>query len=493
MQIIVAKFFAPIGREFRNWLIHIIVKENRNMRKEYDVIVVGGGIAGSCAAIASARLGARTLIVERFGYLGGMLTAAGVGPMMTFHAGNNQVVRGIAGELIERMAARGKSPGHIFDTTGYTYTVTPFDAEAMKYDLETMFIEAGGTLLYHSVLSDAAVENGSVETVTVQAKARKITLSAKVFVDATGDADLAYISGVPCTVGRPEDGACQPMTMNLKVSGVNIARTREFIRDKENIDEFPRIKDDLRIVDRGPRLSIGGFVKTFENANKTGEVTFIRGEALFFETNNPGEVVVNMSRVSFPDPTDPWTLSLAEVEGRKQALELEKFLIRRIPGFENAVLIHSGPAQIGVRSSRQIQGLYVLTEDDLLDCAAFDDVIAHGGYPIDVHPPAGGHSQQFRESRKKLERLKWGDTYGIPYRSLLNGTVANLITVGRCISATFTAQGAIRVTPIAGATGHAGGVAAATAAEFGVNPRNVDVGELHRRLVGQNAYLQVNV
>jgi hypothetical protein len=360
----------------------------------------------------------------------------------------------------------------------------------MKYDLETMALEAGGALLYHAVLTGAEVLDGRIKTVTVQAKAHKIILGAKVFVDATGDADLAFMSGVPCATGRHEDGACQPMTMNMKVNGVDVERVRAFIREEKNIEEFPRIKDDLHIVDRAPRLSIGGFVKTFARAEETGELDFHRGEVLFFETNNPGEFIVNTSRVSLPDPTDPWTLTKAEVEGRRQALALEKFLIRRIPGFEKATLIHTGPAQIGVRSSRQIRGLYVLAEDDLLSCVAFDDVIAHGGYPIDIHPPAGERPQKSHAEKQGRGRLNWGAVYGVPYRSLLNAAVDNVITVGRCISATFEAQGAIRVSPIAGAIGHAGGAAAAIAAQKGVKPQDINAKELQQTLLSQNAYLR---
>lgn len=455
---------------------------------KFDIVICGGGISGAAAGISAARAGKNVLIADKYGYLGGMLTAGGVGPMMTFHAGNKQVVRGITGELIERLAARGKSPGHIFDTTGYTYTVTPFDAEAMKHELENMFLEAGGQILYHAVLSKATVQDNKLIKLCFVTKSECVKVEAEVFIDATGDAQLALMSGVSCVKGDNNNGICQPMTMNIKMGNVNIPRVREYI--KSHIEEFPRIEDDLNIVDRSERLSIGGFVKTLQAAIQSGEIGFDKDDVLFFETNHPGEVIVNTSRIKEFDPTDPWQLSKAEIEGRRQALMLERFLIRRIPGFEKAYLIHSGPGQVGVRSSRQIEGLYTLSHLDLIRGTKFSDTIAHGGYPIDVHEPKGGFSEEYLMLSKEDRHMRWGHIYSIPYRCLLNNRVENLITVGRCISAEFLAQGAIRVSPIAGAIGHGGGAAAAIAVDKHILPHLVEPQEFRRLLCSQGAYLE---
>lgn len=456
--------------------------------KTYDIIICGGGISGAMAGISAARAGCKVLVADKYGYLGGMLTAGGVGPMMTFHAGNKQIVRGITGELIARLAARGKSPGHIFDTTGYTYTVTPFDAEAMKHELETMLLEACGEVLYHAMLEKAEAENGILREVTFTVKGGSVTVGAKVFIDATGDAELSVMSGVGYTKGFNNDGICQPLTMNLKMGNVDIPRVREFI--KSHVEEFPRIENDLHIVDRAPRLSIGGFTKILEKAIKTGELDFDKDDVLFFETNNPGEVIVNTSRMKDFDPTDPWSLSMAEVEGRKQALMLEKFLIRRVPGFERSYLIYSGPGQVGVRSSRQIKGVYTLTHIDLITGRKFPDTVAYGGYPIDVHEPKGGFSKEYLELSHEDKHMKWGHIYSIPYRCLINNTVENLITVGRCISAEFLAQSAVRVSPIAGSIGHAGGAAAAAAVKNNTTPLKTDVSFIKQLLHEQGAYIE---
>jgi len=452
------------------------------MMKNYDVIIVGGGISGAMAAIAAARNHVKPLIVEELGFLGGMLTAAGVGPMMTFHAGDKQVIQGITGELIDRLVAQGKSPGHIMDTTGYTYSVTPFDAEAMKHELELMVLESGGDILYHTMMADVTTNNGRIQDITVCNKAGLNQLTAPVFVDATGDADLSAWAGVEFIKGREPTPIFQPMTMNMKMTGVNIAKIKAYMQ--AHPDEFPRHRDKqtLSRLDESPRVSIAGFVKTFDDARRRGVITFQREDILFFETNNPGEVIINTTRVLGLDPTNPWEISQAEIEGRKQVRELERFLKQSVPGFEDAVLLSSGPS-IGIRSSRQIKGLYTLTREDILSGRRFDDVIAHNGYPIDIHSPQGAGTQS--------EFLPWGEYYSIPYRCLVNASIHNLITVGRCISATFEAQAAIRTTPGVGAIGHAGGVAASLTATHHCPARDVPIQELQNILIQQQAYLEI--
>ena len=456
--------------------------------KPYDIIVAGGGISGSMAAIAAARFGAQVLVIEKYGFLGGMLTNAGVGPMMTFHAGETQVVQGITGELIERLKARGKSPGHIFDTTGYTYTVTPFDVEGMKHELEEMLMESGGDVLYHTMLAAVQTQDRQVQSLTICNKAGLSELQADYYVDATGDGDLSAWAGVDFSSGRDADGLNQPMTMNLRMRNVDIAKVKQYI--KAHPEEFPRLKGDTGIVDRAERLSIGGFVLTLRDAQAKGDISFKRDDVLFFETNSPGEVIINTSRVINKLSTDPWSLSSAETEGRQQARELETFLNTRIAGFEHAELVYSGP-QIGVRSSRRIKGLYTLTVDDLLAGRMFNDAIAYTGYPIDVHAPEGQRTSKDKPLHQVDDKFhdKQGHVASIPYRCLVNGQIDNLITVGRCISSSFDANGAIRTTPIVGAIGHAGGVAVALAAKQGLPLSALHIQDIHEVLRAQKAYL----
>lgn len=219
----------------------------------------------------------------------------------------------------------------------------------------------------------------------------------------------------------------------------------------------------------------------FRKAVREKRISFLREDILFFETNTRGEIIVNTSRVLDIDPTDPVDLTRAEILGRKQAFEVFELLKNEACGFENAVLEYTGPS-IGVRSSRQIVGRHILTAEELLACTEFPDTVAYGGYPIDIHSPDG-----LDESNGINNRFNKGEIYNIPL-SCMYGEIRNLVTVGRCISAAFEAQAAIRVSPIAGAIGQAGGVAAALCASRGTDIQNIDIRDVKRVLREQNAY-----
>lgn len=444
----------------------------------YDVIVVGGGISGSMAAIAAGRAGASVLLVERFGFLGGMLTAAGVGPMMTFHAGATQVIQGLTGELIDRLTSAGLSTGHIPDTTGYTYSVTPFDPEGMKREIETMAIDAGVHLLYHTALAHVVTKGERISEILLCNKAGLQRCTGKVFVDATGDADVSTMAGVRFEKGRKGDGLAQPMTMKMRLYNIDIPRIRQFIKDHP--EEFPRLKGDTSHIDSSPRLSIGGFVETMARSRADGRMSIAREDVLFFETNNPGEVIVNTSRITGLDATDPLQLTQGEIEGRKQAAEIYAFLKDYVPGFENAVMHSTGP-QVGVRSSRQVCGVYTITAQDIVSARKFPDAVVCNGYPIDIHSPTGEGTNS--------SHLNWGEYYTIPYRSLINNDIHNVINVGRGISGDFEAQAAFRTTPGSGAIGHAGGCAAYLAAKGDGGALNISVPALQNLLRMQNAFL----
>lgn len=447
--------------------------------KKYDVAVVGGGISGCMAALAAARSGVSVILIERWGFLGGTLTACGTGPMMTFHAGDRQVVRGICDELIERLKAKGLSTGHILDTTNYTYTVTPFDTEGMKRELEDMCIESGVSLMYHCCVIGAKAEKGRIVSIEIAHKKGRETMESRFWVDASGDCDLTYMTGGKYVKGREKDGKTQPLTMNLRICNVDVDRVREYI--KANRDQFPCTSRGHNTVDDAERLSMGGYVDLLRKAVREKRISFLREDILFFETNTRGEIIVNTSRVLDIDPTDPVDLTRAEILGRKQAFEVFELLKNEACGFENAVLEYTGPS-IGVRSSRQIVGRHILTAEELLACTEFPDTVAYGGYPIDIHSPDG-----LDESNGINNRFNKGEIYNIPL-SCMYGEIRNLVTVGRCISAAFEAQAAIRVSPIAGAIGQAGGVAAALCASRGTDIQDIDIRDVKRVLREQNAY-----
>jgi len=448
----------------------------------YDVVVCGGGPSGSVAGIASARLSAKTLIVEQYGFLGGALTGQGVHPMMTFHAGERQVIRGIPDEVVQRMVKAGASPGHIADAIGYASSVTPFDAEGLKIVLEEMLADAGGEVLFHAMLADADVGGEEVKRILVCTKAGLVCIAAKVFIEATGDGDLIAYAGVDFHKGRDADGAVQPMTTNFRVGNVDIPRVRQYIL--EHPGEF--WLKDLQPVEEAPRLSVSGFYGHVRRAREDGEFPTDRKGVLFFETNTPGEVNVNTTHIFGKDSTDPRLFSRAETEGRRQAMEIFRFLKKWIPGFKNAVYISTG-FQIGVRESRRLKGCYTLTEHDLIEDTPFEDAVVVAGYPVDIHPPTPEDAQAARNTPQQDHSIRQGKTYRIPYRSLITPQIVNLIVTGRCISAAHEALGAVRVTPIAMAIGQGAGTAAALAVKRGCTLHDIDIDELKETLRANGA------
>ena len=446
---------------------------------EYDVVIAGGGIAGSLAAVASARHGARTLLVEETGFLGGSLTVCGTGPMMTFHAGDKQVIKGLGEELINRLKEKNLSPGHTVDSTGYTYTVTPFDAEGLKRELELMVTESGAEILYHAKLISACVSGGRADSITVSSMGVMIEIKGMVFIDSTGDATLLKLSGVPVSSGRDSDGANQPMTMNFKLSGVDIPLIRSIM--EKDVELFPFLKKHPKGLEKeASRLSISGFQDIMKEGIASGELDIDRDIVLCFETNNFNEVIVNMTRIHSLDPLNPFDISRAETEGRRQVWEMYAFLRKHVPGFASSVLISSGP-RIGVRSSGRMNGVYSLTADDILSETKFADGIACCGYPIDIHSDGAETKSTF---------LRWGGYYSIPYRCLINSTVSNIMAAGRDISCTFEAHASLRVSPCCTATGQAAGTAAAMAAASGLSPLDVDTGSLRDNLRKDGAIVE---
>ncbi len=450
----------------------------------FDVIVMGGGPSGAHAALAAARAGQKVLLVEKHGFLGGSLTAMGVGPMMSFHnPAGDQVVAGQAEELVQRLMAKDASPGHIPDSVTYCSTVTPFDSEALKVEMELMIIEAGGVILYHTHFAGAELDTSGqrATAVTLCNKAGLRKYKAKVFIDCTGDGDLCAALNAPFAKGRPEDEAMQPMTMNLKIGNVDMEAVRQDVFDRPEDFEFDLgVEEGLKRLRVTPRVSLKAYTQTWKAAKARGELDVPREFVLFFETATPGVVIVNTSRIQGVDGTNPYDLSKAEMEGRRQNLEIFQFLKKHCRGFEQAIRMDSA-AQIGIRETRRIEGLYTLTAADVLEETNFPDPIALGGYPIDIHSPD--------KVETNSNHLAENTRYQIPMRSMLLAKPENLIVAGRCISATHEAMAAFRVSPIAMAIGQAAGVMAATALETGVPVNSVDYARVRAALLQGDALL----
>jgi len=443
---------------------------------DLDVLVVGGGNAGCAAAIAAARHGARTLLVERYGFLGGTATAAMVGPWMTFHSGNERIVGGIAEEIVERLMLKGGSPGHLHDSSDYVATITPFDPEIHKALLLEMMREAGVTLLLHAYFLSCEVDGASVTGATFATIGGTRAFRARVVIDATADALVAASAGVPTQQGD-ERGRVQPATLIFRLSHVNLEKLAEYVRN--NPDE---IRSSLPVEQRTPAAltAVAGLHTLWQRARDEGIVDVPRELVSFFISPYPDEVTVNMTRVVDVDPLDPDDLTRAEIESRLQTVQLFNFFRRCVPGFENSRIAATG-TQVGIRESRRIVGRYTFTRDDVLAGRKFEDAVARSAYPIDVHNPTG--------SGTKTERLAPGDSYQIPYRCLVPINREQLLVAGRCISTTHEALASTRLTPTVMALGQAAGTAAAFACERGIRVGEIDARALRAQLAADGVLL----
>jgi hypothetical protein len=437
----------------------------------YDVLVIGGGNAGCAAALAAARHGARTLLVERYGFLGGTATAAMVGPWMTFHSGRERIVGGIAQEIVERLVAMGGSPGHVHDSSDYVPTITPFDPELHKALLFEMMAESGVRLLLHGYFLDALRDGaGGVRGARVATVGGPREFEAAVTIDASADAYLAASAGVELQQGD-ERGRVQPASLMFRLSHVDLEETAAYVR--ANPDQMrtsiPPAERDAHAL-----TAVAGLQELWNSARTRGDVTVPRELVSFFISPYPDEVSVNMTRVVDIDPLDPEDLTRAEVEARGQALELLAFFRRDVPGFANA-RIAATATQIGIRESRRIVGVYTLTRDDVLTARTFEDAVARSAYPIDIHNPSG--------SGTTTQRLPPGASYEIPYRCLVPAHVDRLLVAGRCISTTHEALASTRLTPTVMTLGQAAGTAAALCAAEGLRPRDVPSAALRATLM----------
>ncbi len=459
-------------------------------RRAYDVVVIGGGPAGSVAAIAAAREGARVACIERYGFLGGTLTAAMVAPIMGFHAGPangssepRQVVAGIPQEIVSRMQALGASPGHVPDPVDFCHSVTPFEYEGLKRVLLELAADAGVDLWLHSVFLEARASAGRVEAARVWQKDGIKEIRAPIFIDASGDGDLSVSAGAAAEVGRPEDQRPQPMTMMMRIGGVAWNDVMDYLeRHPDEIQHGQGIHEriDVQWLRALPSRGFAGFGTLVREARERGQWTIPRDRLLIFEGTRPGEAVVNTTRVLNRLGILGEDLARAEVEGRRQAYAVVDFLKAHVPGFSGTYLLEM-PTQIGVRETRRIVGDYMLRADDIVGARKFEDAIACGAYPIDIHDPAS--------ARLVTKRVPEGEYYTIPYRCLLPRGGENWLVAGRCISATHEAFAAFRVSAIVMAIAQAAGTAAAMAVRDGTSPREVDPRTLRQTLQARGAFV----
>lgn len=460
-----------------------------SIRKKYDIIVAGGGPSGTVAAIAAARNGARTLLVERWGFLGGMATAGMVSPIHTFHnMRGEQIVGGIPDEIVKRLEKIGGAfpTGHPRSVYLSSYSHSPFEIESMKQVLQEITVEAGVEFLLHTFITDAVKSNNKVEGIEVANKSGKYTIEAKVVIDATGDGDIAAAAGAQFEKGG-SDGKCMAGSLIFRMANVNTDKIIEYI--KQHPDEFVLAEDpyanttNQELAAKFSNVSelqvLRGFFPIVKQAQERNEFFKTRNQVMGGFSPKKGEIFVNMANVLHVDGSNVEDLTYAEIETRKQVPTIVSFLQKYIPGFEEAFLVETAP-QIGVRESRRITGDYVLTAEDVFECKKFHDGIARGAYPSDVHGPDGGVTHR---------HVKGGNDYHIPYRCMLPLGLENILVAGRSISAERIAMGSFRVMAQCMAMGQAAGTAAALAVRKGLTPRELDIEQLKTILTKQGAII----
>jgi len=427
---------------------------------DYEVVVLGGGPAGIAAAAAAGRAGRSTLLVERYGFLGGMGTAAGVTNFCGLHANVygdiRQVVHGVASDLLERIDALGglNDPHMIFGKIA----AQAYDTAAYKIAADELLASAKVDLLFHALACGVVLgSERSISSLLLETKSGRVAVQGQAFIDCSGDGDIAAWAGAAYEKGDGAGNMLYPSLM-FRVNDVDAKRAGEAWKtipalmeraEAEGRHQFPR----KGAIVRPQKSGIEWRVNVTQLANA-------RGQAM--------------------DGTDARELSDAETLGRRQVAQVAKFL-REVPGFERSYIVDI-PPQVGIRETRRVQGLYMLTEGDVLGCADFDDTIGVNGWPLELHVKG---DVEFRfapipESRGFNQ---------LPYRMTVTPSHDNLWVAGRCASMTHEAQSAARVTGACFVMGQATGTAAHFALREGVPASHVDVRDLQSRLAAEGAFL----
>ncbi|UJP08981.1 FAD-dependent oxidoreductase [Microbacterium sp. KUDC0406] len=415
----------------------------------YDVIVCGGGPSGVIAAVAAARTGARTLLIERYGFVGGMSTSALVTPISEFRINGKQHIGGIPFELLRNAAALG---GADIERDSGNY---PVNDEVLKLAAQRLLLDSGVSLLYHSWFSGCIMDGDRVSHVVVQNKAGRVAYAADAFVDCTGDADLVRAAGFPTAKGT----VLQPATLWFQLAGVDTDMLQEIFGDA--VGGILPVSDTIR--DRLHEL------------NAQGEIPIFGGPWIsrFF---HDGMVSINVLREP-TDASDPEWFTRTECSLRENMHQMIDVLRSNFPEFKDSWLMKSG-IQTGVRETYHIVGLYKLTKDDVIVPKAFPDTVAKGAHVIDIHDSDGTGQSDFTVPKQE---------YNIPLRALVPRGSRNLVTAGRCISADGPGFGSVRTMATCMAMGQGAGIAAALHVQRGHSMSQMDVAALRETLIAQGA------
>jgi hypothetical protein len=438
----------------------IVFRRKIPIRYDVDVFVAGGGPAGISAAVAAAREGASVFLAEGHTCLGGMGTAARVPAFMQFGDGVNFLAAGIGKEVLDRLrSAGGTGPDDSAENSNDARV--GIKAEVLKRVYDKLVTEAGVEFTFCTQLIAVEADAGRVTAAVCAAKSGIFAVKAKIYIDCTGDGDLAFLAGAPFEKGD-EQGNLMPGTLCSLWA---------------NIDFEAWKKSGLSHQDALP--------EAFKDKVFTNEDRHLPGMWPVSENIGGG----NIGHTFGADGTDERSVTKALVWGRKSMLEYERYYKEYLKGFEKMELVATG-SLLGLRETRRIMGDYVLCLEDFKNRAVFDDEIGRYSYPVDIHP-SGADEADFAKFKDEWENLRFGpgENYGIPYRCLVPQKLNNVLVAGRCISTDRYVQSSVRVMPGCYITGQAAGVAAALAVEKDTGTRGFKVTELQSRLLKMGAFL----
>ncbi len=427
----------------------------------FDIVVLGGGPAGVTAATAAARLGQKTLLIERYGFLGGMGTAAGVTNFCGLHANVfgdiQQVVHGLADDLLNRLRAlNGLNEPHVL--FGGKIAAQAYDNAALKIAADQLVVSSGAQILFHALAVGISMKDASsIDALLIETKSGRMAVRARTFIDCSGDGDLAAFAGAPFEKGTDGQAMMYPSTM-FRVNNVDAAKAGD---------------------------AWNHFGKWMEEAATKGR-TFARKTPIIRPQKNPSEWRANVTQLSNSDGTpvdgtNAQQFSDAELTGRQQIVDFFEFLKTSAPGFENSYILEIAP-QVGIRETRRIIGQYQLTAEDVLNCVSFDDSIGVNGWMIEEHV-AGDVKFQWQD----IPNCRGYNQ--LPYRMLLPQKIDNLLVAGRCASMTHMGQSAARVSGACFVMGQAAGAAAALAHHGNTSLAAVPIDLLRAQLANDNVFL----
>jgi len=442
---------------------------NTRTLNKYDIIVVGGGPGGIPAAISAARSGKRVLLVEQHAFLGGV-AATGLPILAFYDRTGRQVVGGIADELIVRLRKLGASfAGHLRCPIHNSFT--PVNPYVLRNVAVEMCVEAGVDLLFSTGIMDVKVANNRVEGVVLFSKGIVYHVDCSVLIDATGDGVAAYLAGALYEMGDINYSKLQPVSLIFSLGNVAVDVLLDYIKSHPETFETPAtygegVEYDLAYFLDNESFYFTGFQEFINQARKNGEFDIPRDRVIFAKQPNLGEIVVNATRMINIDPTDPISLSRAEIEGHRQVQQLVSFFKKYCPGFRDCFLANIASSTYA-RESRRIVGLKTITKEDITRLHVPEDSIALAGYNVDIHQSGVG-----------LNLLPAKHAIGISYGCLVSKNIDGLLTSGRCISVEPYPFGLTRAMATCMAIGEAAGTAAALSLQLGVKLSEIDTKKL---------------